>query len=211
MLALSGQAQAAVLDFEGLAPSLFLGADTLGQSGYTFTQNGDFGVVGADFLTAQAPLGNATSFYSVLNDTSVGLTRDDAIGFRLNGFDAGFVTPSPQNGGVIPGRIVLMGSTRSGGSVFGSFEFAPSDANGNFSFEHFASNLSAFTDLSSLTFLACVYSATGSCDNPAENLAQFSLDNVNVIGVPEPSTYALMALGLAAVAGHARRRTHGSN
>jgi hypothetical protein len=32
------------------------------------------------------------------------------------------------------------------------------------------------------------------------------LDNVNVTAVPEPGTYALMALGLAAVAGFARRR-----
>ena len=207
VLGLFGQAQAAILDFESLTPTIYFNDDTFQQFLYTFKQQGDFGVVGADFLIAQAPIGNTTQFYSGLNDASLALTRTDGVGFNLYSFDAGFVTPAPQSEGVFPGRIVVFGLTTTGSVLFNSWEFAPSDADGNFSFRHYTTGLSAFRDLAAVSFLGCKYGEDGvSCANPAENLAQFSLDNVNVIAVPEPSTYALLVLGLAGVAAYSRRR-----
>lgn len=203
---LLGQAQAEVLDFEDVTPNIFFSGESFAQSSFTFTQQGDFGVVGADFLVAQPPLGNTTQFYSGLNDSAVMLTRADGIAFNLFGFDAGFVAPVPQDPGVVAGRIVLMAETATGGSLFSSWEFGASDADGNFSFEHFGGGLGAFRNLVSVTFMACVYDDTDVCQNPMQNLAQYALDNVDVTAVPEPSTYALMALGLAGVVACGRRR-----
>ena len=207
-LTLTGPVQAQVIDFESQAQDIYADGSSVTQAGFAFTQVGDFGVVAdaGSFLIAQAPLGNDTQFYSVLNDSQLAVTRGDGVAFDLNGFDAGFVSPAPQDAGVVAGRLVLVGTKAGGMSFTTSWEFGASDANGNFSFEHFASGLGEFRNLSSVAFMACVYVAGGGCVNPADNLAQFALDNVAVTAVPEPSTYALMALGLCGIAAYSRRR-----
>jgi hypothetical protein len=204
---LSGTAQAAILDLESVTPAIYFSGETFGQAGYTFTQQGGFGAIGAAFDIAQAPVGNDTQFYGGLNDASLSLTGSDLSGFNLYSFDAGFIAPSPQGPDVFAGRIVLFGTTTAGGNVLSSFEFLPSAADGSFSFAHYALGLDAFRNLASVTFLACIYGEDGlGCNNPAANLAQFALDNVAVIAVPEPSTHALFLLGLAGVAAYSRRR-----
>lgn len=205
-LGMLGQAQAQVINFESLAPDFYTDGGSFTQSNFTLTQVGDFGVVdGPDsFFVAQAPTGNATQFYSGLNDSELALTLTDGGAFSLYGFDAGFVAPAPQLSGVIPGRMVLLGTQLGGNSISASWEFAASGDDGLFSFQHFGSGLGSFTNLTSLIFLACVYTDDG-CQNPAQNLAQFSLDNVNVVAVPEPSTYVLLALGLCGVGVYSRR------
>ena len=55
--------------------------------------------------------------------------------------------------------------------------------------------------VSSVTFVACLYDG-GGCVFPADNLAQFALDN---IAVPTPATWMLVALALGA-GGAVRRR-----
>ena len=206
---LLAQAHAATtLDFESVPPNLFFSGDSFSQNGFNLSVNGDFGVVdtAAAFFIAQAPRGNDTQFYGGLNDSLLVLTADGGLPFRLDGFDAGFIAPQPQGPGVIAGRIFVSGVDMSGASVFGSWEFAPSDDSGAFSFLGYGSGFASFGSLKSATFGACIYTDGGACLNPFDNLGQFALDNVKVAVVPEPSTYALLGLGLTALALRARRQ-----
>lgn len=200
LFGLLAQAKAALVDFEALTPAIYGNTETFSDNGYQFSVVGDFGVVdtAAGFFIAQAPTGNDTQFYSGLNDSLLGMSSLNGAAFYFTSFDAGFVAPTPQGPGVVAGRIFITGTTYTGASVQGSWEFGASDAGGLFPFETYSTGLASLGLLTSATFGACIYEGND-CINPADNLAQFSLDNINVTAVPEPSTYALLALGLAAV------------
>jgi hypothetical protein len=206
-------AHASLLGFETVPSGLQFDGDTFTEGAYRWTVGGSFGDVdtAAAFSVATlalAPTGNATQFYAGLDDSRVTLTRVDGQAFRLTGFDAGFVTPTPQASGILPGQIVVLGSDVSGTPILQNWEFAPSGAGGSFAFKTYsgADDFSNFASVTSLTFTSCAFSTSSSlCRNPAENLAQFAIDNVNVSAVPEPAMWALMGIGIAALA--TRRRT----
>ncbi|HJV60232.1 MAG TPA: NF038120 family PEP-CTERM protein [Albitalea sp.] len=204
------QAQATIVDFESFAPSLFADGDSFAENGYGMQVNGGFGVVdsAASFFLAQAPGGNDTQFYAGLSDGHLQFARLDALPFRIDGFDAGFVAPVPQDAGLMAGRIQLVGIDLLGNTVNRSWDLGVSGDDGSFPFISFSgADFSALPSLKSADFSACVYATSlDDCQNPYQNLAQFALDNINVAVVPEPSTYALMALGLAGLALCARRR-----
>jgi hypothetical protein len=205
---LFAQAQAATVDFESLPASLFFSGDSFSENGFKLGVSGDFGIVdtAAAFFIAQAPTGNDTQFYAGLNDSLLVLTSAGGLPFRLSGFDAAFIAPEPQGPGVLAGRIFASGVDSFGNAVFGSWEFAPSADDGSFAFLNYNAGFSAFGSLQSVSFGACVYTDTGGCEHPYQNLGQFALDNVNVAVVPEPSTYALLAFGLTALALRQKRR-----
>lgn len=118
------------------------------------------------------------------------------------------MAPAPIGADVSPGRIILLGNLLGGQTVFQSWDLAASDANGAFSFNRYTTGFDSFRNLTSVSFLACTSVGDG-CASPSLNLAQFSLDNIrtdNVPAVPEPSTYALLAFGLAGVAALAGQR-----
>lgn len=211
-VAWSAPAQAVLLDFENVMPdmSLYGDGETFAQGGFTFTNQGDFGTVSdaASFVVAQAPSGDDTLFYSALNDSRLLLDRTNGATFDIFSFDAAFVAPAPLGADVSPGRIILLGNLLGGQTVFQSWDLAASDANGAFSFNRYTTGFDSFRNLTSVSFLACTF-VGDSCASPSLNLAQFSLDNIrtdNVPAVPEPSTYALLAFGLAGVAALAGQR-----
>jgi len=199
LLGLAGSASAGV-DFETIAPNFFVDGESFSEGGFTFTQNGNFGTVdtAAAFVLAVPPSGNATQFYSGLNDSGITLTTTDNSLFRLSGFDAGFIAPIFQEPGVSAGRIVVRATGAMGESILASWDLGSSGDDGSFAFLTFGApaDFLPFGQIRSAAFFACVY-VDASCVNPAENLAQFALDNINVVAVPEPSSYALLVLGVA--------------
>lgn len=187
------------VDFEGVAPSLYAAGDTFQLNGFRLSVVTGFGVVdtAAAFAIATPPTGNDTQFYGGLNDGRLRVETVSGEPFSLAGFDAGFVGPFPVEPGVVAGRIVLLGETLSGAALTSSWELAPSQADGSFSFLTYAApaDFAGFGLLRSVTFLACIYDGAG-CFNPADNLAQYGLDNLRVQAIPEPETLVLLLAGL---------------
>ncbi len=209
-------AQASTINFESVAPDIFGGGQTFSENGYTMTvvDNAGSGLAGAAIVGADSmacsiiacPTGNGSTYYAGLNDGGLSFARDNNGGFRVQSLDYSFIAPT---GGLIDfsvGRLVLSGKGMNDVVIETSFEFA-AQVNGQYNFSNM--NIGAAfgnTVIKQLDVFACLYTASGSCVNPAGNQAQFGLDNVNVAAVPEPSTYAMMGLGLAGLAALARRR-----
>ena len=204
-------AQADVVTFEDVAPTpaFFAEGDSFSSGGMNFSVGFaglGFGVVGttADFVFAAPPTGTSGNFFAALNDSGVTMTAPDGGRFYVAGFDYGFVAPFPNLGGPSPGLMVVIWQDGLGGSGVSGYDFGDTDQDGNWTMRQ-AGNPDlgdAFPGwVSSVTFVACLYAGNG-CVFPADNLAQFALDNV---AVPVPATWMLVALALGA-GGAVRRR-----
>ena len=220
-----GTASAQVMTFDNLDTSLapfapFVGHfDTLSEGDYAVTmvstkagaQAGD--LVGAlmdssSCFSVQCPVNNATSFLGSLNDGGSAFFRADGGLFNLTQFDASFLG---AEGVPIPGISLVLqvfGYDALGVQTgFAQINF-PGLTNGDLSFATYAMN-SAFasTLFAEVDMIGFACNAAGSC-NRTTNLAQFAVDNVTFAApVPEPSTWALLCLGLIGIAVIRRRAT----
>jgi len=230
-LAATGGASAAVITFDGLeespfAPFMSMGLlghnDEFYQSGFWLApfsnqvgaQTGDLvGAIvdGADLantcFSVACPTNNATKFFTALNDGAFALGTLSNQSFSLSGFSASFVGASGQ---VFPSTTLILraqGTKADGtGSLTASFNL-PGQTGGAFSFANYAtSGTFATTQFSNVIFYGLACNTAGSCSAFSSDKGQFALDNINVTAVPEPSTWLLMGLGLAAVGAIARRR-----
>jgi hypothetical protein len=204
--ALSPQAQAAtVIDFE--APSLtglYFDRESFEQSGFRMTVDYDAGTVDmAAALGTAAPTGNATQFYSQLNEGGLFVQRSNGDLFSLNGFDAAFVPLIPEASGATV--IVAVGWNPGNLTQFSDFGAAWLFSR-SFSSYNDPDDFADFSRVRRVEFFACTYDGSGICASPIQNNGQFSIDNISVTAVPEPSITVMLSLGLLGLALLAKRR-----
>lgn len=208
-------AMADTINFDTLDPTIFGGGETFTESGYTLevVDGGSGGFAGAigngndpfQCEVASCPSGNSSYFYFGVNDGGLKITRNDQLAFRLSSLDYAFLAPIGGLPGYSYGQLTVTGTTVAGASVHASFDF-PTLVGGSSPFVN-ANLFSQFgsTSFSNVTVSSCVFDGEN-CINPASYQAQFALDNLVLAPVPEPETYAMMGLGLAAIGLVARRR-----
>ncbi|WP_348694762.1 NF038120 family PEP-CTERM protein [Duganella fentianensis] len=221
-------AMADVIDFESQLPDIFLGGMTFEERGFTLlvqdtlAAGGGSGFAGAlvngldpySCGVAVCPSGNSSIYFMSVNDGSVqmSLSMANGQGFRLSALDYGFMVPvGGLPAGILPGKLTILGEKVGGGTVSTEVEFAALNGSGSSPFLHatLASQFAANT-FSSVQFSSCLYDGLGGC-SAYGNQSQFAIDNIEVAAVPEPQTYAMMGLGLAAIGLLSRRRRASHN
>ncbi len=204
-------AQAGLVTFEDLLPSGYFVGDNFSSGGFSFSVGGlGFGLVdeaAAFSLFGNAPTGSTGQFFAALNDSSLTVSGGAVGLISISGFDFSFVAPIGGIGGPdAVGRLLAAGVDALGAAYLESWEFGVADANGDYGFSTQGATGALAGGVRSATFTACVYDASANCVFPANNQAQFAIDNIRA-QLPEPTSPALVALGLAlALAGTARRR-----
>ena len=219
-------AMADIVNFDAVPPSIYEGGSTLESNGYSMAFFDSeiaqfFGVVGGvgavinstDLSScdiAACPKNGTGNYLGVLNDGSVLFSRASKEGgFTLNGFKVAFVPPVTIAPGTF-GQLLLSGSLYDGSIVNTIVAFPPTAVDGSAMFGAAAIDASfRQKTFSSLSMKACLFDGLGGCNNsldmPAGNQAQFALDDISFADVPEPGSFFLVGLGLAAF-GLSRRR-----
>lgn len=193
------------INFEGPAlTGLYLPGESMMLGDYRATALIDFGLVDvASALGLQAPSGSTGQFYFASNEGRIEITRPDGLPFQLNSFSAAFVPLDPPS--LQATAIAVIGQFVGGGTSQISWAFPTANPGLNPFLNYIAPG--DFTNLVSLTFLACSVSGLTICGEPLLNNGQFALDNISLTPVPEPATGALLALGAAVLALRLRRQT----
>lgn len=212
-------AHADTLNFDSVDPAFLWDGDSVLSGGYAFTglfvgdPSDGGGLVGAvidgsdPFLCANmaCPSNNSSHYLAGLNDGKINMSSATAgQTFHLGSFDAGFIGHDFLGSPEVSGVLWLTGTRADGSTMDEYFALAKPD----FGFQHYqtsgAFGASAFVSIS-ITSFSCDFD--GDCNAFNSNQAQFGLDNISdVAAVPEPSTYAMLGLGLALVGVAARRR-----
>lgn len=206
-------ARAAVVTFDDLTPNIFGTGDSFQSGGqFGFSLVNGFGTVDTAAslsVFGNAPTGNNTQFFAGFNDAQLTMQSTVSAVFSVSSFKFGFIPPVPLPGSASPGYLVTLWTDFGGNTGISAFDLGSADSAGDWAF--LTANAAApdlgtamTAPMQSITFLTCILSGT-SCVAPADNLGQFAIDDV-VAQVPEPSTWALMSLGLLGLAAAARRR-----
>ncbi len=197
-----------LIDFEGDAlAGLYNPGDTFEQGGFTMTANYDFGIVGlAGDLGNAAPSGNSTQFFFNSNDGYLSLKASNGAAFSLDGFSAAFVPliPSPVPNPTIAFVAYGLGANS---ETYNIWFFAGSGTDSKpFAVYGNPSDFARFGNLIEVQFFTCEVIGNNCAITPGNN-NQFALDDIRVTAVPEPGTWALMALGIAGLMVRSRRST----
>lgn len=153
------------------------------------------------------PTNNMSNYYASLNDGIVYLDPLKTGGsVSLQGFDASFI--GYAQGVTYPavaGLLRVQGFYANGSSIYETYQLG-GPIGGNFQFQRYNTSASfGNQQFASLAFFGFTCNTAGNCNAFSTNKGQFALDNI-VASVPEPSTYAMMLLGLAGIGFAARRR-----
>jgi hypothetical protein len=210
MSTVMGTAAAGTVDFEDVtlansSYTYFNGSNkTFSSGGFDFTFQSDI----AAFLTRtqicspSCPV-NGSTFVLAPFGKALTMARTDRATFTLQAFDGAGAFNFNEWGspGYIPSQIHVSGFTADGTEFVKSFAIDKSAASGPLAFTSYALD-ELFTDLVSVSFYS-----SGSTGSSTYN--GFAIDNIVVADkaadIPEPSTVALLGLGLVGYAA-ARRR-----
>ena len=200
-------AATATVDFEGPGlTGLYFADDSFTQNGFKMTVDFDAGIVdGAGALGSTAPIGNATQFYSNLNDGGLILERSDGGLFDLLGFDAAFIPLFPA---ASPNTVMVVLGVYADDSTYGLAWLFASNSGSGFPFANYSdpSDFANFSQVKLVEFFACVYDQNGICATATRNNGQFAIDNIQLGYVPEPGSLTLVALSLLGLAASRRRK-----
>lgn len=153
------------------------------------------------------PTNNTSNYYAALNDGIVYLDPLRAGGsVSLQGFDASFIGYAQgASYPAVAGLLRVQGFYADGSSLYETYQLG-GPLGGDFQFQRYSTSASfGSQQFASLAFFGFTCNTAGSCNAFNSNKGQFALDNI-VASVPEPSTYAMMLLGLAGIGFVARRR-----
>lgn len=220
--AAAAPAHAGPIDFEGYFGPVG-GTEFIQQGGYDIgfyanTADGGAGSLVGSFFDGSdpsacvgmaCPANNPSTYYGALNDGYVDVMSSTAGDrFKVKSFDASFIggTDVMSSYPLVSGLLRLQGFFADGSSATETYQLA-GPAGGAFQFAHY--NTSAgfgnlqFTELLLFGF-AC--NNAGSCSAFSTDRGQFALDNLDLVNVPEPSTYLLLGMGMLAMGAAVRRR-----
>lgn len=214
-------AQAATIDFEGLAGGVASG-EVYQQNGYNlgFYSNvpgGEGSYVGSFFdgsdktacIDLACPVNNPSTYYGALNDSYIDLyNADPLVRFQIKGFDASFIGGVASLSGypAVSGLLRIQAYLADGSYALETYQLAGPGANG-FNFGRYTTSAAFGNQLfTEALFFGYFCRADGSCSAFSSDKGQFALDNLQLSEVPEPASMALFGLGLVGLTVAARRR-----
>ena len=210
-------AQAATtLNFEGDAPGiLFAGGQTYIDDYWIETYGGtlttDFaGVIrdGSDRTACEAPIScpvnNQSKYLALHDDSYFYFGQADDSTFKVQSFQASFIGAGQASFPAVSGILQLTGYNAAGAAITPATQFALSGPTaGAFNFANYSTGAFGNNLVSYVLVLGFACDAAGAC-NRSSNLANFAIDNI--VTVPEPTTLALLGLGLAGIGALRKRK-----
>lgn len=203
------------LNFEGDSPGIFFAGsqayiDDYWIETYGGTQTNDLAgliVDGSDRFACDSgiscPVNNKSKYLSIYDDSYFYFGLADDSRFKLTSLQASFIGAG-QTYAPTAAILVLQGFNADGSLAGGALQLGLSGpTNGAFNFANYNTGAFGSQLVSYVRVLGYACDTTGSCNRSA-NLANFAIDNI--VTVPEPTTLALLGLGLAGFGVSRRRR-----
>lgn len=216
-LSTCAMAQADVtLNFEGDAAGLYFAGsqeyiDNYWLETYGGTQTNDLAGLIIDGSNPYAcdtiiscPVNNKSKYLALFDDSYAYFGLADDSRFKLTSLQASFIGAGQATYPATAGLLVLQGFNADGSLAGGALQLGlAGPTNGAFNFATYNTGAFGGQLMSYVRVLGYTCDTGGSCNRSA-NLANFALDNI--VTVPEPTTLALLGLGLAGFGVSRRRR-----
>jgi hypothetical protein len=212
-------AQAGVLNFEQDVDSpFFFAGDHVAIGDYWLETYG--GTLTTDFvgaiadgsdsgncMTGGCPVNNTSKYYGSFDDSYFYFGLNNDARFKVNSLQASFMGAGQDSYPAVSGILQLQGFNANGGLVGGLYQLglAGPSTKGEFNFANYNLGTFANNTVSYVRVVGYACDTSGQC-NRSTNLANFAIDNIVTTTVPEPTSIALLGLGVAGFAFARRRR-----